>query len=75
VVDGDAERGGTFLRITTDRSTKVLLETLRSLDTAGIEPSTLTVREPSMDDVFLVLTGHRAESDGEPADATTGGAA
>jgi ABC-2 type transport system ATP-binding protein len=75
VVDGDAERDGTFLRITTDRSTKVLLETLRSLDTAGIEPSSLTVREPSMDDVFLVLTGHRAEGDGEPVDDTTGGAA
>ena len=74
VIGGDAERDGTSVRITTDRSTKVLLETLRALDTAGIEPTGLTVREPSMDDVFLVLTGHRAE-DGTPStEPTTGGA-
>ena len=74
VIGGDAERDGTSVRITTDRSTKVLLETLRALDTAGIEPTGLTVREPSMDDVFLVLTGHRAE-DGTSTEPATGGAA
>jgi daunorubicin resistance ABC transporter ATP-binding subunit len=75
VIGGDAERDGTSVRITTDRSTKVLLETLRALDTAGIEPTGLTVREPSMDDVFLVLTGHRAEGETTSVEPTTGGAA
>jgi ABC-2 type transport system ATP-binding protein len=75
LIDGDAEREGATVRITTDRSTKVLLETLRALDTAGIEPSGLTVREPSMDDVFLVLTGHRAEDGSPPTDLSSGGAA
>jgi len=75
LIDGDAERDGTTVRITTDRSTKVLLETLRALDTAGVEPSGLTVREPSMDDVFLVLTGHRAEDGAQRTEETAGGAA
>jgi ABC-2 type transport system ATP-binding protein len=75
LIDGDAERDGTSVRITTDRSTKVLLETLRALDTAGIEPTGLTVREPSMDDVFLVLTGHRAEGETPSTQTTSGGAA
>ena len=36
------------------------LEVVRALDRAGLEPVGLTVREPSLDDVFLTLTGHRA---------------
>ncbi len=47
-------------------------------DRDDLEPDTLTVREPSIDDVFLALTGHRAESqDGRSADdgATKRGAA
>ena len=35
-----------------------------------LEPATLTVREPSLDDVFLTLTGRHAEPSG-----TEGGAA
>ena len=38
---------------------------LRHLDEAGFAPVTMSLREPSLDDVFLDLTGHRAESDGE----------
>jgi ABC-2 type transport system ATP-binding protein len=34
---------------------------LRRLDEAGIEVSDLTLRRPSLDDVFLTLTGHEAE--------------
>ena len=34
---------------------------VRSLDHAHLEPVTLTVREPTLDDVFLSLTGHKAE--------------
>ena len=45
------------------------MEVLRSLDGADLEPDTLMVREPSLDDVFLQLTGHKAERT-EPEDAT-----
>jgi ABC-2 type transport system ATP-binding protein len=64
---GRVEReGATLLRITSDRGTHVLVEVLRTLDGGGLEPVTLTVREPSMDDVFLSLTGRRAEPSEEP---------
>jgi ABC-type multidrug transport system ATPase subunit len=39
----------------------VLIEVLRHLDTQNLPPATLGVREPSLDDVFLLLTGHHAE--------------
>ena len=38
-----------------------LIETLRSLDTAGIHPLDVGLKRPSLDDVFLSLTGHAAE--------------
>jgi len=53
---------------------RVLMDALRALDTSGLTPTTLVVREPSLDDVFLTLTGHRPDS-GEPAAETTRGAA
>jgi daunorubicin resistance ABC transporter ATP-binding subunit len=37
-----------------------LLGALRALDAAGLEPISLAVREPSLDDAFLALTGHHA---------------
>ncbi len=37
------------------------LDVVRSLDRESLIPERLTVREPSLDDVFLSLTGHRAE--------------
>jgi ABC-2 type transport system ATP-binding protein len=38
---------------------------MRALDAAGITVHGLVLREPSLDDVFLQLTGHRAESGSE----------
>ena len=38
-----------------------LIETLRSLDDAGIHPLDVSLKRPSLDDVFLSLTGHAAE--------------
>jgi len=38
-----------------------LIETLRSLDAEGIHPLDVGLKRPSLDDVFLSLTGHAAE--------------
>ncbi len=40
---------------------KGLMEAVRRLDEEGIEPSDLALRRPTLDDVFLSLTGHAAE--------------
>ena len=45
-----------------------LTEVVRRLDAAGIEARGLQVREPSLDDVFLALTGRSAEAGPAPAD-------
>jgi ABC-2 type transport system ATP-binding protein len=50
------------------------MDALRALDTAGLTPTGLVVREPSLDDVFLTLTGHRAEPEVPAAEPTRGAA-
>ncbi len=49
-----------------------LIETLRSLDTAGIHPLDVSLKRPSLDDVFLSLTGHAAEEKKEQEVETKG---
>jgi daunorubicin resistance ABC transporter ATP-binding subunit len=63
-----AEREGTTVRLTTAGGSRVLIDVLRSLEEDDLAPATLAVREPSMDDVFIALAGHRAQSDGDDAD-------
>lgn len=60
--DTKGEREGSTVRLTSSAGTHALIEGLRRLDEAQMEPVTLDVREPSLDDVFLNLTGHHAES-------------
>jgi ABC-type multidrug transport system ATPase subunit len=56
-----AELEGTRIRVPSGEGPRALMEMLRTLDADGLYPSSLTVREPSLDDVFLRLTGHHAE--------------
>jgi daunorubicin resistance ABC transporter ATP-binding subunit len=42
-------------------------EMVRALDAAGVRVTGVTVRRPSLDDVFLTLTGHRAGGAGGEA--------
>jgi ABC-2 type transport system ATP-binding protein len=46
------------------RGSDALVEAVRALDAAGIVTRGLALRRPSLDDVFLALTGHAAEEDG-----------
>jgi daunorubicin resistance ABC transporter ATP-binding subunit len=58
---GSLDVEGTMVRLSSDSGAGVLVDALRRLDADGVEPTTLSVREPSLDDVFLTLTGHHAE--------------
>jgi ABC-2 type transport system ATP-binding protein len=61
VARASTDREGRVVRVSSDLGAKVLVEVLRLLDVEGIEPGTLSVREPSLDDVFIALTGRHAE--------------
>jgi ABC-2 type transport system ATP-binding protein len=54
-----------LVRVPAGTGTGALTEVVRRLDAAGVEAHALTLREPSLDDVFLALTGHAAD-DGRP---------
>ncbi|HTQ89240.1 MAG TPA: hypothetical protein VMK84_07070, partial [Streptosporangiaceae bacterium] len=45
------------------RGSDALVEVVRSLDAAGVATRGLTLRRPSLDDVFLALTGHATEEE------------
>jgi len=48
-----------------------MLELVRVLDTSNLDPSSMLLREPTLDDVFLDLTGDVATDDDADADAGT----
>ncbi len=45
-----------------------LVRLLRDLDEAGIAIDDIALRRPTLDDVFLSLTGHAAEPGAEPSE-------
>ncbi len=47
---------------------RTLTKALRRLDAEGINPAGATLRKPTLDDVFLALTGHRASPSGSGPD-------
>ena len=56
---------GTVVEVTVDDGPRAAMAGLRALDQQGIVPLSFTLREPSLDDVFLALTGRRAEDENE----------
>src|SRR5206468_10653534 len=61
-LNGDGpQRERTLLRLNADDGAKTVMEALRALDGKGLAATTLALREPSLDDVFLTLTGRHAE--------------
>ena len=63
VGDGDLSLQGEVVRVPATDGTVVLSEVVRRLDAAHLTARGLQLREPSLDDVFLALTGHGAETD------------
>ncbi len=54
---------GTTIELTVEEGPRVAADVLRALDQHHVAVAGLALREPSLDDVFLNLTGHRAEPD------------
>jgi ABC-2 type transport system ATP-binding protein len=48
------------LRITVEHGDRILLELTRALDTQGVRPRSIRLTRPTLDDVFLALTGREA---------------
>jgi ABC-2 type transport system ATP-binding protein len=54
-----------IVELTVEDGPKVGADVLRTLDAAQIPIAGLALREPSLDDVFLSLTGHKSEAETE----------
>lgn len=71
VVRAIVERDGCSVHFTSNDGTRVLVEALHALDAQNLSPKELEVREPSLDDVFLLLTDrHHPEGDANPTPVT-----
>ncbi|MGI9022666.1 MAG: ATP-binding cassette domain-containing protein [Acidimicrobiales bacterium] len=57
----DAGREGTVVRLEVSDGPRALRQVLAALDGEELSPVSVALREPSLDDVFLSLTGHHAE--------------
>jgi ABC-2 type transport system ATP-binding protein len=68
------EVNGSEVRFELADGARVLVDALRVLDGEGLAPATIAVREPSLDDVFLALTGRRVEPEEASEDAARGAA-
>jgi ABC-2 type transport system ATP-binding protein len=54
-----------LVHATVRRRNGTIVEAVRRLDEAGVEVDDLALRRPTLDDVFLSLTGHAAEPAGD----------
>jgi ABC-2 type transport system ATP-binding protein len=68
-LEARVKRELTIVTVSSQDGSRMLIDALRILEGQDLAPTTLTVREPSLDDVFLALTGHRAESGDGPEGA------
>jgi ABC-2 type transport system ATP-binding protein len=70
MADGEVTTEGLMVRLSVRQRRGSIIEAVRRLSEAGIGVDDLGVRRPTLDDVFLTLTGHAAEeaADGETAD-------
>ena len=54
-----------LVHVTVRRRNGTIVEAVRRLDEAGVDVDDLALRRPTLDDVFLSLTGHAAEPAGD----------
>ncbi len=67
---GGVSRDGKLVRVSVPGADgpRAMLEAVRVLDAEHLDPTTLVLREPTLDDVFLELTGHTTVEDKTGAD-------
>ncbi len=63
VGDSPPTRDGTLVRVASATGPAALTEVVRRLDAQGITATGLQLRQPSLDDVFLALTGHSSSEE------------
>jgi hypothetical protein len=61
----EPQRSDGVVSIPLDRERTSIADAIRRLDAAGVEIEDLAVRRPTLDDVFIRLTGHAAEEPSE----------
>ena len=68
------EPGPRRITLTAQRGSQTLVDVVRRFDEAGITLEDISLRQPTLDDVFLTLTGHVAEDAPKPnGEADSGG--
>ncbi len=65
---GDVTEQGHELHLGVADGAVAMLEAVRRLDGAALAPVSMTLHEPTLDDVFLSLTGHAAEATADADD-------
>jgi ABC-2 type transport system ATP-binding protein len=74
-MDGfQVDRDRRTLAVSTTDGASELYELLGKLDSAGVEVETASLGRPTLDDVFLALTGHAATTNGAGDAADQSGA-
>ncbi len=73
VAGGEIRTEGNALLIPAVNGAATLTAAVRALDDANVEPQDIGLRRPTLDDVFLTLTGHGAEEGTPVAPAGRGG--
>jgi ABC-2 type transport system ATP-binding protein len=67
--EAKTDRDGRRLTVPVAGGSAVLVAAIRELDAAGVVVSDIGLRRPTLDDVFLSLTGHAAEEAADNGDA------
>jgi ABC-2 type transport system ATP-binding protein len=68
MADESPQIDGELVRVSVPAPAGAIMEAARRLDRAGMAVEDIAVRRPTLDDVFLALTGHAAEEVAETED-------
>jgi ABC-2 type transport system ATP-binding protein len=63
IAAGDGFVDGTLVSVPVSGGSTILVDAVRILDAEHIQVTDIALRRPTLDDVFLALTGHAAESE------------